>query len=56
MLRSSPINKQKNSIAVCPIAVYNEEHFLIAQQLMAQKPPNSAQLLPVFVRNAKADS
>ena len=50
------LNKQKNSIAVCPIAVYNEEHFLIAQQLMAQKPPTGSQyILPVFVRNAKAD-
>ena len=47
--------EHENSIAVCPIAVYNEEHFAVAQTIMSKKPANSPTLLPVFVRNAKAD-
>ena len=50
------LGEHENSIAVCMIAVYNEELFVEAQRLMSEKPTAPGkQLFPVFVRNAKAD-
>lgn len=51
------LGEHENSIAVCMIAVNNEELFVEAQRLMSEKPTAPGkQLFPVFVRNAKADS
>ena len=48
------VGEAPNSIAVCPIAVYNQEHLATAEQLLSSKPAGS-NIMPIFVRNAKAD-
>ena len=48
------LDEHENSIAVCLLAVNDEEHYDAAERLMRIKP-QSDRLFPVFVRPANAE-
>ena len=51
---ASQIQNKSNCLAVCPIAVYTNEHFDQAKILLKRRPAN-LKCLPVLVRNARSD-